>query len=474
MIFKQHKTIDPKVDLILPFQKNEIDFKLISELTGVERPLFDGACSEIRILYAPTGRRVYLLGLGDKDNAKPLFESFRKICHETKKYWSGSIQIDCRHLDVHQIAQIPIGCEMATYKLGVFKSNKEEDTQKHVLLINAHTIADQIEEGKHIGETINRIKTLVDAPANQKTPKHLADWSIQSAKELGYKVRIRDKEALEKEGFGAILAVGGGSINSPYLIETKYVAREADKIDIGLVGKGITFDTGGLSIKPAQNLHYMKSDMGGAAVVLGVVELVAKLKLNVNIIGVVAAAENAVDAKSFRPGDVIDSYSGKSIEIIDTDAEGRLVLADAINYIVKKHNPEHLIDLATLTGSVVRTLGYAASGIFTHNSEMAESLGSCGELVHERVWRLPLFSDYEEDLQSDIADIKNLSAKPIAGASVAAKFIEAFTEEHEKWAHLDIAGMAFGDSKYAKMKCATGYGLRLILEYVKSLEPHGK
>ncbi|NNL82846.1 MAG: leucyl aminopeptidase, partial [Winogradskyella sp.] len=184
---------------------------------------------------------------------------------------------------------------------------------------------------------------------------------------------------------------------------------------------------------------------------------------------IVASAENAVDKHSYRPGDVINSYSGKTIEIIDTDAEGRLVLADGINYAIKTFQPKQIIDLATLTGSVVRTFGYAAAGMFTNNDAMAKAMSKAGELEHERVWRLPLYKDYESDLASDIADIRNFSGKPIAGAINAAKFLEAFTENHKSWLHLDIAGVAFGDSEYSKMKSATGYGVKLITHYIKSL-----
>jgi len=212
----------------------------------------------------------------------------------------------------------------------------------------------------------------------------------------------------------------------------------------------------------------MKSDMGGAAVVLGVVELIAKLKLKINIIGIVCSAENAVDAESYRPGDVINSYSGKTIEIIDTDAEGRLVLADGLSYAVKKIKPEYLIDLATLTGSVVRTLGYHAAGMFTNNEAMAKTTSDIGYKVNERVWQLPMFEDYESDLHSDIADIRNFSGNPLAGATNAAKFLEAFTEDHKNWMHLDIAGVSFGASPYAKMKSASGYGIQLITEFIKS------
>ncbi|MCL4120234.1 UNVERIFIED_CONTAM: hypothetical protein GTU68_027828 [Idotea baltica] len=320
------------------------------------------------------------------------------------------------------------------------------------------------------GDSINRIKELVDAPPNVKTPAFLAEWAQNSAKKYGYKCKVWDEKALKKDGFAAISAVGQGSQHPPRFIQCSYNPKGGKKIDLALVGKGITFDTGGLSIKGSTNLHYMKSDMGGAAAVLGAVELAARLKLNVNIIGVVGSAENAVDGNSYLPGDVIQSYSGKSIEIIDTDAEGRLVLADGLNYVVKNHKPKTVIDLATLTGSAVRTLGYSAGALFTSNEKLASKLYSLGNEIHERVWRLPIYDELEDDIHSDIADIRNFSGKPIAGASAAAKFLEYFTEEHNSWVHLDIAGVAFGSNAYAKMKSSSGYGVRLMVEFIKTLE----
>ncbi|NVJ46649.1 MAG: leucyl aminopeptidase, partial [Cytophagia bacterium] len=175
------------------------------------------------------------------------------------------------------------------------------------------------------------------------------------------------------------------------------------------------------------------------------------------------------DANSIRPGDVINSYSGKTIEVIDTDAEGRLVLADAINYTIKAFNPDQIIDLATLTGSSIGTLGYSAAAMFSDNDDMKDALSDIGYEAHERVWPLPLFDDFKSDLHSDIADVRNYSGKPIAGAITAAKFLEVFAEDHPAWLHLDIAGVAYSDSSYAKMKSATGYGVRLLTEYIKSI-----
>jgi leucyl aminopeptidase len=391
-----------------------------------------------------------------------------KLAFETQKNWNKSIQVYAENLTDNETKKAVIGLEMAQYEIGEFKSKKENQIKRTVSFSASHAIKSILDEGKYTGETINKIKALVDAPPNIKTPEFLGKWATSSAKEANYKCTVLKQKQLEKQGFDAVLSVGRGSINKPVVIITEYKPKATKTVDIALVGKGITFDSGGLSIKPSTNLHYMKSDMGGAAVVLGVVELIAKLKLNINIVGIVCSAENAVGSDSYRPGDVINSYSGKTIEIIDTDAEGRLVLADGLSYAVKNIKPEYLINLATLTGSVVRTLGFHAAGMFTNNEEMAKTTSDIGYKVHERVWQLPLFEDYESDLHSDVADIRNFSGNPLAGATNAAKFLEAFTEDHKKWMHLDIAGVSFGSSPYAKMKSASGYGIQLITEFIKS------
>jgi leucyl aminopeptidase len=209
--------------------------------------------------------------------------------------------------------------------------------------------------------------------------------------------------------------------------------------------------------------------MGGAAAVIGAIEIVAKLKMNIHLVVIVPLAENAIDAKSVRPSDVIGSYSGKTIEIIDTDAEGRLILADGLAYLKKNYSPEIMIDVATLTGSSVQTLGYAAAALFTNSDDLHNQLVAAGNSSHERVWRLPLWDDYKEDIASDVADVRNYSGKPVAGAITAAKFLEAFIDDHSQWAHLDIAGVAFGDSPYSKMKSASGYGIRLLKSFFDGL-----
>jgi leucyl aminopeptidase len=466
MTYKHTKTLDTSKDFILPCRKESLD--AIKEFLPIEKLDFDGSFLTYQLLYGKNSNRIYLIGLGEDKHSVKLEETFRKLGFDTQMHWEKSIQVYAEDLNEDEIRKAVIGLEMAQYAIGEFKSEKEKQNKTAVSFSSTKTIKKLLDEGRYTGETINKIKALVDAPPNIKTPEFLGKWASNSAKDADYKCTVLKQKQLEKQGFDAVLSVGKGSINKPVVIITEYKPKTSNKIDIALVGKGITFDSGGLSIKPSTNLHYMKSDMGGAAVVLGVVELVAKLKLKINIVGIVCSAENAVDAESYRPGDVINSYSGKTIEIIDTDAEGRLVLADGLSYAVKKIKPEYLIDLATLTGSVVRTLGYHAAGMFTNNEDMASSTSDIGYKVHERVWQLPMFEDYESDLHSDIADIRNFSGNPLAGATNAAKFLEAFTEDHKNWMHLDIAGVSFGASPYAKMKSASGYGIQLITEFIKS------
>lgn len=463
--------------IILPFFQDEVDYQLISDITGIKgQPDFQGKFKQINTLPNVEGTKmIYLVGLGTSKERSEAQEAFRWISHKRNHAWKESITLYLHHLNDDLLYDAIYGLVLSKYQIGTHKTEKKKQNDfldsKLACNVYAQSYSQPLaEEARAAAKTVNAVKALVDAPGNVKIPEYLATWALDSGKRYGFKTTIFKKDELEKQGFHALLAVGQGSRHEPRLIQMEYKPEGSNSYPkLALVGKGITFDTGGLSIKPSSNMHYMKSDMGGAAAVLGAVELVAKLKLPIHLIGVVASAENAVDANSIKPGDVISSYSGKSIEVIDTDAEGRLVLADAINYAIKQFNPDKIIDLATLTGSSVATLGYTAAAMFSNNESMKSALTDIGYRIHERVWPLPLFDDFKSDLHSDVADVRNYSGKPIAGAITAAKFLEVFTEDHPAWLHLDIAGVAFGDSPYAKMKCASGYGVRLLTEYMKSV-----
>ncbi len=468
---------EPKV-VLLPFRKGAVDFELIRQYTGAANdPDFQGGFKQMMgLFHVSEPIRVFLVGLGEEKDQAKAHEAFRWVTHKRNKSWVEGMYVDARHLDDESAASIALGMSLATYQLGTYKSQQQElpsvfTADFEVKVATKAANQKLLDEGQAAAESMKQIMALVDAPGNVKTPAFLAEWAQNSANAYGYQCEVLDQAALEEQGFEALLAVGQGSQHDSVLIkvEHKPYGLTGNAPKIGLVGKGITFDTGGLSIKPSTNMHYMKSDMGGAAAVLGAVELAAKLKLPIHVVGMVASAENAVDANSVKPGDVIGSHSGKSIEVIDTDAEGRLALADALSHMIKTESPDYMIDLATLTGSTVRTLAYSAAAMFTNDDDLAALVSEVGDDLHERAWRLPLYDDFDADLHSDIADVRNFSGKPVAGAITAAKFLEFFIEDHPHWMHLDIAGVAFGDNPYAKMKSASGYGVRLLVEVMKRL-----
>ena len=236
---------------------------------------------------------------------------------------------------------------------------------------------------------------------------------------------------------------------------------------VGLVGKCVLFDTGGISIKGSENLHYMKSDMGGATAVIGALIAAAKMKLPVNIIAILPITDNAISNTVYIPSDVITAYNGKTIEVLDTDAEGRMTLADGLSYLAKNYKTDALIDLATLTGSSVRMFGYTCGAYFSNNDSLKKSLEHSADETNQRLWNLPLWDIWKEDFTYDVADFKNISSKPFGDCIVAGKFLEQFVMNHPNWAHLDIAGVAFGNVRYMKEKGATGYGVQLLVDFLE-------
>ncbi len=415
-------------------------------------------------------------GLGKTPSAPSVLKSMRLLFHKHREKWPEHIVLDAKHLSLPQLEAVVNGMILGGYDLQLYKSKPKAAStffgSKGKLIVVADSpddvIKETVEKARLTALTQIRIMDLMNAPANKKPPRMLAEWAIDSGRKHQYKVSVLEKETLRKLEMHALLAVNKGSDEPPVMILTEYVPEKYEKT-IALVGKGVTFDTGGISLKDSLNMHQMKSDMGGAGAVLGMVELAAQLKLPVRIIGVIPSTENCIDGSGTKPGDVIESYSGRTIEVIDTDAEGRLILADALSYAVKNYKPDVVIDLATLTGSVIQTLGYAAAGLFSNDDRLAADLISAGEATGEKLWRLPLWDDYKHEIESELADVKNHHGKPLAGAIVAAKFLEVFTEGHPSWAHLDIAGMAFGDTEISPGKIGTAYGIRLLRAYLEKL-----
>jgi leucyl aminopeptidase len=415
------------------------------------------------------------IGIGKTIDYKSLKTIFRRISSKEKDNLTSNVALVIpKQFTQDQVEAMISGLLLGTYNLGHFKTEKEEHP-----FLNPHFTLNLVSEKDYLAAAKKGAKiakaqlstfNLVDLPPNTINPKYLANWAKETGEKYGFEVEVLGHEASKIVGLGAFLAVGKGSENEPQFIIMNYTPNE--KVEhikhVGLVGKGITFDTGGLNIKTAGMVH-MKCDMAGGAAVFGAMQLIADLQLPVKVTAIVPCAENSVDAKSFVPSDVIHSYSGHSIEIIDTDAEGRLVLADGLSYLIKNFKPEYIVDIATLTGSSVGTFGYECGALFTNNEEMAKKLQENGDEIGERLWPLPLWDDYKSDIESDIADVKNYSGKPVAGAISAAKFLEYFTQEHKAWAHLDVAGVTFNDDEFAKSKHATGYGVHLLTKFIENL-----
>lgn len=472
----------PATSLVPLLQTETLDERLVSLATSVTisaetlQADFKADAKEVLPLYQANGQKIYLLGMGKAPTQNDWFRVVRRFFYDHKAKLPAHFAVDLRGFDNEAIEGAVLGIRGGGYDLKLYQTDKPEgptlygpDGLVSLLVSDEGAATDALARAEAIAQTQREMIDLMNAPASHKTPQTLADWAVQSGTEHGYSVRVLDKVQIEAEGLLALLSVNRGSDHEPRFIIMEYTPEGVgNPRTVGLVGKGITFDTGGISIKPSANMHLMKSDMGGAAAVLGTVEVAAKLKLPVRVVGIVPSTENMVDGSATRPGDVVGSYLGKTIEVIDTDAEGRIILADGLGYMVRNFQPDVLIDLATLTGSVIATLGYHAAGLFTNNDELAAQLTRAADQTGERVWRLPLWDVYSEDIKSDVADLKNFSGKPLAGAITAGKFLEVFTENHPAWVHLDIAGTAFGDTEFGSQKNATGFGIRLLIDWLRN------
>ena len=316
-------------------------------------------------------------------------------------------------------------------------------------------------------ESVIIARELVDQPANVATPSFLAEKAVEVAGRYGLECRVMEGEEMEQNGMAALLAVAKGSCQPPrFIILEHRGGKEKDK-PIVLVGKGVTFDSGGISLKPGKGMEMMKDDMAGGAAVIGTLTAAARMKIPVNLVGLIPAVENLPDGRAYKPGDLVKSMSGKTIEIVNTDAEGRMILCDALHY-AQRYKPAALIDLATLTGACVVALGSFATGLMSNDDGLAKVLKKAGEASGERLWELPLWEEYGELMKSDIADMKNAGG-PEAGTISAAWFLKQFVGK-TRWAHLDIAGTAWEEKGRPYLpKGATGIGVRLLVEYLQGI-----
>jgi leucyl aminopeptidase len=312
----------------------------------------------------------------------------------------------------------------------------------------------------------NLARELATRPGNELTPSYLAGVAEDMAKKHGMKATVLDRDQMRKEGMGALLAVAQGSDEEPRFIALEYMKGAKGQAPLVLIGKGVTFDSGGISIKPAERMEDMKYDMSGAAAVLGALNGIAELELAVNVVALVPSTENMPSGHAFKPGDVIRSHAGKTIEIVNTDAEGRLILADALSY-AQRYQPAAIVDAATLTGAVVVALGNQAIGMMGNDGELMDQIRAAGQRVGERCWPMPLWDEYRELIDSNIADLKNSGGRA-AGTITGGWFLKEFAGD-SPWVHLDIAGMAYREDALPYLrKGATGVPTRLFIEWVRT------
>ncbi|MFI4999852.1 MAG: leucyl aminopeptidase, partial [Reyranellales bacterium] len=364
-------------------------------------------------------------------------------------------------------AHIALGAQLRGYRFGKYKT-KDKPEQKPTLEQITLVLAGPAEPRRayeRLEPTIDAVffaRDVVSEPANVLYPAEFARRARELTK-LGIKVEILGEAEMKKLGMGALLGVGQGSVRDSQLLVMRWMNGPKSQKPVALIGKGVCFDTGGISLKPAGGMEDMKWDMGGAGAVTGAMRLIAGRKARANVVGVCALVENMPDGNAQRPGDVVKSMSGQTIEVINTDAEGRLILCDAMWYAQEKFQPEVMVELSTLTGAIIVSLGHERAGLFSNNTPLSNKLRAAGALVGEKLWRMPLGSKYDKLIDSDIADMKNVSHGRDGGSITAAQFLQRFVKEGVAWAHLDIAGMAWSTKdENTRPKGATAYGVRLL------------
>ncbi len=360
------------------------------------------------------------------------------------------------------------GLKLKSYEFKKYKTKKESRTISLTVVgkKNIPSQKDQI-KFKALEEGTFYARDLVSEPGNILHPDEYAK-RINTLRKHGLKVNVYDEKKLKKLGMHALLGVGQGSIRGSYLVTMEWNGLKNNSKPLAFVGKGVCFDTGGYSLKPARFMEDMTYDMAGSATVVGLMKNFALRKAKINAVGVVGLVENMVSGNAQRPGDIVESYSGKTIEILNTDAEGRLVLADALTFTEKKFKPKFIIDLATLTGAIIVCLGSEYAGLFSNDDKLSKQIFTAGEKVEEKVWRMPLHKNYDKLMNSKNADVQNINYVGGAGSTTAAQFLQRFILNKTPWAHLDIAGMAF--SKYGgalNSGGATGFGVRLLNQLVE-------
>jgi leucyl aminopeptidase len=476
--------------LIIPFWKGKKFPEPVSELsrlkTKVQPPIhakdFTAKEGECIWLYGDdvAEPRLLLLGLGveEKITSEKLRRAFGacvKACQQRKAVKLTTLFPVSDYISQETAAKaIAEGLISANYSFDAFKNETAKDSISHIEEVSfigsdAIPVLDAVHTVQKVMKGVYLARDLTNGNADDVTPECLAEYARKIVKKHPrLKVEVHDEAWIKKQGMGLFLAVARGSSNPPKFIVMKWRGNPASSDHTVIIGKGVTFDTGGLHLKPMGSIETQKSDMGGAAVALGTIQAIADLELPINVTVVIAACENVIGSKAYKPGDVYKSYLGKTVEILSTDAEGRLTLADALAWTEEELKPSRIIDLATLTAAMIIALGSEAAGLMSNSESLAEELFQAGQRTHERCWRLPLYEEYRDSLKSDIADMKNWAGRD-AGLIVSATFLQEFVGK-TPWAHFDIAGVCFvKEAKRYLPKYATGFGVRLLIDFFEHM-----
>jgi len=465
--------------------------KLDKPLGGLIRDMYKGGEirareDELHVLTAPkrsVAKRIVIVGLGPAANrtAASMARLGGVAVRAAQRRGFKSLAFlmpDLPGVDLAQAGELfAEGALMATFEPAPYRTKNETPrTQVNSATLLAsgdaqlRALRAGVRRGSILGDAANIAREMVNTPSNDMTPTHLAERAKALGKEHGLKVTVLDRPEMKKLGMGSFLSVAAGSEEPPKIIALEYTGDKHSKVKLGLVGKGITFDTGGISLKPALDMDAMKGDMAGGATVIAALAAIAQLKPKINVVGIVAASENMPSGKATKPGDVVRAMNGKSIEVINTDAEGRLVLADGLLY-ARKLGATHLVDIATLTGAVVVALGNTSTGVMSNDRELADLFHRAAEPYGERYWELPLFPEYAELLRSPIADMKNSGGRQ-AGTIYGAMFLKEFVDD-TPWIHLDIAGTSWADrDSGALVKGPTAVALRPLVALADLLHDH--
>ena len=427
-----------------------------------------GKSGETNMFYI-NGQRILLIGLGKKDkfNASGVRLAAGKASRAAISKKVDSVAVECFCSGLESCQAMGEGLVLGSYQFLDYKTKDEKNFElKSATVIGCNH--DEIMKGAAIGKAVCFARDLANHPGNVTTPSRLAEEAGEIAKEGGMKLTVFDRKEITAMGMGALAGVAQGTDEPPKFIVLEYFGSDESQNPKILVGKGLTFDAGGISIKPSSKMDEMKYDMCGSAVVLGVFKALAALKPKLNVVGIVPSTENLVGAKAYKPGDILTAYNGKTIEVLNTDAEGRLILADGLSYASKHYEPEYILDFATLTGAVLVALGHVAAGVLGTDEDLMRLVKESSVNAEEKVWELPLWPEFRKQVKSNIADVKNTGAPRQAGTIAGAAFLKEFVGESIPWIHFDIAGTAWGGKPTSidPKGSATGWGVRLVLDLI--------